>query len=211
MAYGNWGAFVFRAGERMKSHEDNTPFFESEASSGYWQAFVHGHSSQDVGDLLPGHASVQQEPRTPFTHRRSDFRINPHHAVLGDRAVRFCGYKAHPVLLVGAPEGDGEVTQVEMKDFATRVENRWDDRPPNPEYDAVEWAGQVEAHDGVYRFAAEYEDEDRMNIIHLALVEPDGTRWTSRCGIYIGAGYQDDDEARDVVDLLSEEAAGHGG
>src|SRR5690242_317108 len=68
MAYGNWGAFVYKNGERQRTHEDNTPYKETELEAGYWQAFG---------------------PREG---------LGPHHASLGDGAFRLCGYKCYPHL-----------------------------------------------------------------------------------------------------------------
>lgn len=67
MAYGNWGAFVYKNGERQKSREDNTPFKEDETQAGYWQAFG-----------------------------RADTKLSPHHASLGNGPFRLCGYKSYP-------------------------------------------------------------------------------------------------------------------
>ena len=39
MAYGNWGAFVYKNGERQPNWEDNTPYRETDLIAGYWQAF----------------------------------------------------------------------------------------------------------------------------------------------------------------------------
>jgi hypothetical protein len=80
MAYGNWGAFVYKNGKRQKTHEDNTPYMETELESGYWQAFM----------------------------RAKDNRINCHHAVMGDgeSAIRLCGYKCYPVLFDKGEEID---------------------------------------------------------------------------------------------------------
>ena len=69
MAYGNWGAFVYRNDERQESHEDNTPYKETEFTAGYWQAFLIGKDG-----------------------------IRCHHAVCGDMDLRLCGYKCYPVL-----------------------------------------------------------------------------------------------------------------
>ena len=70
MAYGNWGAFVYKNDERMTDFEDNTPYEENEIQSGYWQAFFNGKDG-----------------------------INCHHAVLCDTELRLCGYKCYPQLL----------------------------------------------------------------------------------------------------------------
>jgi hypothetical protein len=70
MAYGNWGAFVYKNGQRMSDWQDQTPYRETELQQGYWQAFG---------------------PREGLV---------PHHAVLGEGRVRLCGYKCYPVLFL---------------------------------------------------------------------------------------------------------------
>lgn len=48
MAYGNWGAFVYKNGERQKSREDNTPFHEDEEMGGKIRC---RHASLGDGDI----------------------------------------------------------------------------------------------------------------------------------------------------------------
>jgi hypothetical protein len=69
MAYGNWGAFVYKNGVRQTNREDNTPFKEDELQPGYHQAFG-----------------------------RVDTKLDPHHASLGSGPFRLCGYKSSPYL-----------------------------------------------------------------------------------------------------------------
>lgn len=70
MAYGNWGAWVFRNGVNMPNWEDQTPYEEESRESGYHQAF------------------------------NMDGKLGVHHAVLGGNEVRLCGYKNYPALFV---------------------------------------------------------------------------------------------------------------
>ncbi|MET0601833.1 MAG: hypothetical protein ABW167_07575 [Baekduia sp.] len=204
MAYGNWGAFVFREGERMPAWEDNTPFRESEALAGYWQAFARGRS-ENVPDMLK--EAILTEPRSPFSHDSSGFEINPHHAVLGDKALRLCGYKSYPRLYNGG-------AQIDMDEYVVARAPDWKGAKGTVQGDPIKWEGNFAvvgntdpAFDGTYRFAVEVEDIDYMNTIAMALVEPDGTRWTALCGYCIGAGHQDDGEARDLVTLLPKDPA----
>lgn len=74
MAYGNYGAFVYKNGVRMKAWEDQTPYQENVMEAGYWQAFVF------LGEDSKG--------------------LRPHHAVLGEGDVRLCAYKDVPSLYV---------------------------------------------------------------------------------------------------------------
>jgi hypothetical protein len=77
MAYGNWGAFVYKNGERQTEWEDNTPYRENELIAGYWQAFGRKEDGE---------------------------RISPHHAVLGKDRVRVCGHKAYFMLYLDGKE-----------------------------------------------------------------------------------------------------------
>ena len=70
MAYGNYGAMVFKNKERMRQWEDQTPYKEEEIEAGYQQAFG-----------------------------RQETKLSPHHAVLGEGPVRLCGYKTMPILM----------------------------------------------------------------------------------------------------------------
>jgi hypothetical protein len=77
MAYGNWGAFVYKNGERQPNWEDNTPYRETNLTAGYWQAFGR-----------------QEGPE----------QISPHHAVLGKNRVRVCGHKNCFILYLDGKE-----------------------------------------------------------------------------------------------------------
>lgn len=78
LAYGNWGAFVYRDNERMRAHEDATPYHEHDLPPGYWQAFA-----RDATEF--GGVPLAAKP-------------DPHHAVLGSGSVRLCGYKSSAAL-----------------------------------------------------------------------------------------------------------------
>lgn len=118
MAYGNWGAFVFRNGERMRDHEDATPYKEKEYPSGYHQAF--GILGIVIG---PDGAAVPV--------KKPDGELRCQHASLGDGRVRLCGYKCYPLLFLDGCEVDIERFRV------------GDDG--SEEYSA--YAGTVEGHD----------------------------------------------------------------
>lgn len=83
MAYGNWGAFVYRNGERMREWEDQTPYQEQRLVPGYHQAF----------GLLP-------DAQTGEVAKRTESDLRTHHAVLGQQRVRLCGYKCYAVLFI---------------------------------------------------------------------------------------------------------------
>ena len=138
MAYGNYGGNVFRNGKRMKNHEDQTPYRETELASGYQQAFGRKEG------------------------------VNPHHAVLGEKRMRLCAYKAGPVLFL-----DG----VEVE-FETPL-----DEDGDPDY-YVPVKGDLEG----YHF--EWFFDDSPERVDLLLIEPDGTLWSGFSGYGMGAGYE---------------------
>jgi len=117
MAYGNWGAFVYRNGERAREHEDATPYKEKEYAPGYHQAF--------------GIARVEVVDGQPVAVKKPEADLRVYHATLGAGRVRLCGYKAYPTLFV-----DG--AQVELTPFG---------REPDEYGDPREYAGTVEGHE----------------------------------------------------------------
>lgn len=161
MAYGNWGAWVFRNGEHQPTHEDQTPYHEETMAPGYHQAFgIHQTADAGFG--------------SPVLSR--DAMVDPHHAVLGGADMRLCGYKNWARLYHQGAE-------VELTPFKIGA-------------DTTEWGTEQDVYEGEidgYRFRA---DQHNGNMIDLLLVEPDGTRWTARCGYGYGAGI-DDGEPRD--------------
>lgn len=149
MAYGNWGAWVYRDGELKPDWCDQTPYRETEIQAGYFQAF-----SRSEG-------------------------LDPHHAVLGEKRLRLCGYKSYPVLFV-----DGE--KVSLAPYVTEVYETWTDREGVAHESAGEWRGTIDG----YEFGATF-DTDSGNQLDLWLTEPDGVKWTSHCGYEYGAGHDD--------------------
>ena len=143
MAYGNWGAFVRKNGERMKEWEDATPYKEKEFESGYYQAFARGLNKE----------------------------LDPHHAVLGDKKMRLCGYKNYPVLFF-----DG--IKIDIEQYVVKDEN----------YDETDYEHDYKGKIEDYEFTTtQYND----NMVDLYLKEPDGTVWTATCGYCYGAGHMD--------------------
>jgi hypothetical protein len=186
MAYGNWGAWVFRNGVNMPDYEDQTPFKETEYVAGYGQAFGL------VGVTDTGEPITVERPSV-------------HHAVLGSGPVRFCGYKSYPVLFVATD--DGEIRKIDLAPLARPdYEGQragWDDHEFDPAGPGnhVEWPvqGQIMG----YRFRCE-QVGDYNNMCDLLLIEPDGTRWTARCGYEYGAGHWDDVEPYDATEWSDE-------
>lgn len=71
MAYGNWGAYVYKNGERIESHEDVLPYREEEGISG-WPIVLLVRTEQQMC----------------------------HHATLGKERIRWCAHKAYPILYI---------------------------------------------------------------------------------------------------------------
>lgn len=79
MAYSNWGAFVYKNGERRTDKEDVGVFDTDEGSlPTEMRIFVNIYKNQ--------------------SNKNDDWSNHSHHAVLGDDIVRFCGYKSNPEL-----------------------------------------------------------------------------------------------------------------
>lgn len=173
MAYGNWGAWVFRDGEHMPAHEDQTPFREAEYEAGYAQAF-------GVARLSEGLAAVREGRPVPDSAKLDRAaELGPQHAVLGSADLRLCGYKSYPRLYVAEADGAGAWP---MDDFATE----WADWDDGCEFGRA-WRGELRGH----RLAAQVEG-DAENRIWLELVEPGGVHWTSLCGYCYGAGHDEE-------------------
>ena len=86
MAYGNWGAFVYKDGERQPKREDNTPYCEDELEPGYYQAF--GGNDENGERIITGK------------------KLGVHHATMGHGKFRLCGYKSYPVIFLEGKEID---------------------------------------------------------------------------------------------------------
>lgn len=79
MAYSNWGAFVYKDGERRTDREDVGVFDDDEKD-------------------LPSGQKIFANILKNMDRQNDDFWNHSHHAVLGDGPVRLCGYKASPEL-----------------------------------------------------------------------------------------------------------------
>lgn len=101
MAYGNWGAFVYKNGERQKQREDNAPFYEEELTPGYYQAF--GGNDEKGNRLSTG---------------KNLYCV---HASLGNGRLRLCGYKNSPMLFI-----DGKEVDIDSYKKGLEIEGRWD-------------------------------------------------------------------------------------
>lgn len=164
VAYGNWGAWVFKGDEHMPQWEDQTPYKELEIQAGYMQAFQRAYSPdgqpiEGLEDRIEAYASGEGPPVT-----------NPFHAVLGERDVRLCGYKNHPCLFYQGKQVSLDPYDPDLLEH----ERTYGDRS---------WQGELHG----YRFWAV---QFNGNMVDLLLIEPDGTEWRSRCGYCYGAGHQ---------------------
>lgn len=71
MAYGNWGAFAYKNGERYEDGEDTIPYRESDGISGF-----------------------------PLVLFARDGNQMAHHAILGNGPIRWCAHKSSPILYI---------------------------------------------------------------------------------------------------------------
>ena len=155
MAYGNWGAFVYQDGNRRRDKEDVGVFDTDEGT---------------CPSALRIFANIMKN-REKFAEGKEPWYVHSHHAVLGDDAVRLCGYKGGPELWVCR-----------------------DDVPENIELDEDVCAdssdsGEVKIGDKTWEYSFETYDS---NMVNLKLIEPDGTEWTATCGYLYGAGHMED-------------------
>lgn len=164
MAYSNWGAFVYRDGKRRRDCEDVPVFGDRSAE------LAAGSAVRIFVNLLKLKEAGRLESSPWWQHA--------HHAVLGDGAVRLCGYKSYPELWVvrdGAPE---------------KVAIDWDPWSPESPHGYLQ-AGQIDG----YKWQAEACCDPEA--VELLLTEPDGTTWSARSGYCIGAGHDEDPDPPD--------------
>lgn len=163
MAYSNWGAFVYCNNERRKDKEDAGVFDAEEANlpSGL-RIYFNLLKLNNSGEL-----------GDEFWYRHS------HHAVLGDGPVRLACYKITPELWVLNEETP---QQVDLDQYKIHDEDQ--ESQDNDWYDTHDYKGEFEG----YKFSCiNYEN----NIVELILEEPNGNKWSSKCGFEYGAGFMD--------------------
>ena len=176
MAYSNWGAFVYRDGERRKDKEDVGVFDTDEAAVPTYLRIWFNILKR----RLEQHK--QWDDMSP-EEREADQVRHSHHAVLGDGRVRLCGYKNGPSLwMIG---DDGTPHRVVLPD-----------KPDDPAGcdDDFEVSGDLLVEGATWHWLFHQFDG---TMIDLRLKEPTGTVWTSRCGYEYGAGWMDDDAGKD--------------
>lgn len=132
-----------------------------------WGAWVYRNDEHDPGGE---DASITPKPA-------GEPNYGVYHAVLGSGQVRLCGYKCYPQIVVNGETLDSR---------AFRHARDIDDDEDWSDYRA--WSGEVDEH----LFAVEPVG-DNDNMIDMLLIEPDGTRWTARCGFDYGAGFDYED------------------
>lgn len=165
MAYGDYGAFVYRNGKRRPDKEDVGVFDTDES-------------------CLPSGARIFVNILKLRQKNDDSWDNHSHHAVLGDGPVRLCGYKSHAELWairkgkgrkekrerINLPAPDYDNDEWELKDQSGKISIRIDKKK-------YTWKWSFSQYNG--------------NRIDLSLIEPDGTVWTSTCGYLYGAGHMD--------------------
>lgn len=162
MAYSDWGAFVYQDGVRREDREDVAVFDDQDKAypSG---ARIFMNLSRNLKRF------GREGTATPWYE-------HSHHAVLGDGAVRLCGYKQGPELWRATDEG---AERIDMSPYALHV-----DQDGNP----LAWSGTLDG----YTFTATPVEEEHLRLM-LLLFEPDGSRWSGHCGYLYGAGHMEVD------------------
>ena len=153
MAYGNWGAFVYKDGVRQTSRED--------------VPVLGDHDVENVP--AAGRIWVNLfKLRAQFPDGEYADFLCSHHAVLGSGALRLVAYKDYPILFRIKSE-------TEVEKIVTCTDTWQEDGYIHGELDG-------------YRYSAEHCDDPLC--VDLRLEEPDGTVWTGKSGMYMGAGYE---------------------
>lgn len=156
MSYSNWGATVYRNGVRVKTREDAVPF-AAEDDNPWVIKYINAMRNHD--------------PNKPWN--------SMHHAVLGDRKFRLCGYKVYPVIYVASESNYRNYVSLEpeRREISVSLDYSW-------ERTGIDYIGDDE-----YIWTARgYNDGQRMD---LTLIEPDGTLWTATTGYQYGSGFED--------------------
>lgn len=174
MAYGNWGAFVYKNNKRRKDKEDVGVFDTDEANV-------------PTGMRIFANLMKNREKYGSSEQNKTPWHEHSHHAVLGDGPVRLVGYKSSPELFIQKPSGEVErvpLPDVTYNDGCIKNASYWfslydqtDEDKNNPEF---------KRYEGFYTFSAKH---FVGNCLKLRLEEPDGTVWTAVCGMEYGAGF----------------------
>lgn len=167
MAYSDYGAFVYKNGQRQRDKED-VPVFgdpEVEAAPSGARIWVNLLKARQGGTL---------DTMKPHEHLQ--------HAVLGGGKFRLCARKTWPVLFIA--RDDGTIDQLDMAEYRVDKSKSADDWDWS---DSEGIAGEIEGH----KFSAWPLHADTARCV-LELVEPDGTKWTATSGYQHGAGHDDD-------------------
>ncbi len=167
MAYSNWGAYVHRNGERRRDKEDVPPFGDPDVES--------VESAARIFVNLMKQNEKYKEGEAPW-HEHC------HHAVLGDKRLRLCGYKSSPELFW--VDDTGAVRALDIWDYVQEPKAR------KEEFWWHEHGFLMGEYEG-YKFTARaLENPER---VELGLVEPDGTVWQGVSGYCMGAGHDADE------------------
>ncbi len=166
MAYSNWGAFVYKDGVRRPDKEDAGVFDTDEANL---------PSGMRIFANLIKTGYLVDDPNIKMTKEEHelDWARHSHHAVLGDGAVRLCGYKNWAELWVVE---EGKIKRLPLQEWGE------DDEDQETQF------GEVSIEGNIWKWRFNQFDENKIN---LSLMEPDGSKWTSRCGYCYGAGHMD--------------------
>jgi len=161
MAYNNWGAKVWRNGKPYPERCDVPVFrdpivgYDKPGVQKFWGEILR---LKEEGKILKEEGELE------------DFRLHPHHCVLGEGPVRLAGYKDWGVLYT-------------VDDPAPVVTNLgWGDGFEERQRDefVYEYKGQK------YKIFVEGQD----NRVLLRFEEPNGTIWHAVSGYQLGEGFE---------------------
>lgn len=180
MAYGDYGAFVYRNGERRRDREDVGTYDTDELGVPVGlriYANIAKNSESGTGDAWWRHLQ---------------------HGVMGDGRVRVACYKYGMPDFYVWEDGKDEPTQIDVAEVVKA--NGWEAEVFVKEFRGAQWLDWLEDYDLVdftvpgldgYLFSATHFDGDET--FFAAMTEPDGTRWECSYGYGYGSGFEDDD------------------
>lgn len=177
MAYGNWGAFVYKNGIRETNREDNIPYQEDSLEAGYWQLFRDG---------------------------RDKVKVDTHHASLGSGDFRLCGYKSIPIIFYNSKQIPLDKYYI-PDEYSNKIEKYENETLTVPLYwgdsftvSFKELCGTI----GGYKFRAIFKEAPERVVLYV--LEPDGTKWEGVSGFGLGKGHdKDDSNAKNLIGKIS--------
>ena len=167
MAYSDYGAFVYRNGERRQDKEDAPLFATDEETFG-----------ADINTIPSGARIWVSLMHSKKTGRELDWLNSIHHGIVGDGPVRVLCHK------YGLPE----IYDLGCKDGPKKIDYYDAEKTGSDDFEAFSFEFVASDYQ-TYKFFFDHDDTYTVE-----MTEPDGTLWTCTYGYGYGAGFEDDDD-----------------